>query len=154
MVVKNLSKLIPNLKSFNRDQNDKHIVLALGCFDIFHVGHLEYLIEAKSLGDVLVVGINSDESYQIIKQKKPRFTENDRGRIIEALEVVDYYFVFQETTGEASINLLKPTVFVKGPDYVKKQLIPEYSICKKIGCEVHIAGISKRASSQELRKFL
>ena len=103
--------------------NHKTIVTTNGCFDILHVGHVRYLQQAKSFGDVLIVALNSDKSVKKIKgESRPINNENDRAEVLSALKSVDYVVLFDE---ESPINLLlhiKPDVHTKGADYTMETL--------------------------------
>ncbi len=102
----------------------KRIVFTNGCFDILHVGHVKYLQEAKSFGDVLIVGLNSDASVRELKgPSRPVNTEDDRAYILAALESVDYVVKFGEETPYELIRMLKPDVLVKGGDYKGKKVV-------------------------------
>jgi rfaE bifunctional protein nucleotidyltransferase chain/domain len=92
----------------------KRIVFTNGCFDIVHVGHVRYLREAGKLGDILVVGLNSDRSVSSLKSGRPVTPEVQRAEVLAALEMVDYVVVFDEETPYELIKLLKPDVLVKG----------------------------------------
>jgi D-beta-D-heptose 7-phosphate kinase/D-beta-D-heptose 1-phosphate adenosyltransferase len=99
-------------------QSQKNVVFTNGCFDLLHAGHVEILQRSKSLGDILVVAINSDDSVRRLKgPARPLQTEHDRARIMAALACVDYVTIFGEETPIELIHLLKPTVLVKGGDY-------------------------------------
>ena len=98
--------------------NQKVIVFTNGCFDIIHRGHVEYLEQAKLLGDILIVGLNSDDSVKRIKGKsRPIQDEHDRAAILNALRMVDIVVVFEEDTPLELICELKPNILVKGGDY-------------------------------------
>ncbi len=100
----------------------KIIVFTNGCFDLFHVGHIKSLKEAKSLGDVLVLGLNSDESVRRIKGKRrPIMCQKDRAEILSALDCIDYITIFDEETPLKLIESLKPDILVKGKDYKKEE---------------------------------
>ena len=102
----------------------KRIVFTNGCFDILHVGHVKYLQEAKSFGDILIVGLNSDASVRELKgPSRPVNTEDDRAYILAALESVDYVVKFSEETPYELIKMLKPDVLVKGGDYRGKKVV-------------------------------
>ena len=107
----------------------KKIVFTNGCFDILHIGHIEYLEKAKQLGDILIVGINSDKSVTRLKGKgRPINNENDRSKIINALGFVDLVIVFHEDTPLKIISKIKPDILVKGGDYIGKEVVgAEYS---------------------------
>lgn len=101
----------------------KKIVFTNGCFDILHVGHVKYLEEAKSFGDVLILGLNSDESVTILKgEGRPINPQMDRAYILAALEPVDYVVIFSEDTPYNLIKLIKPYTLVKGGDYEGKEV--------------------------------
>ena len=96
----------------------KKIVFTNGCFDILHAGHVEYLSKAKRLGDVLVVGLNSDSSVKKIKgEGRPINKESDRAKVLSSLYFVDYITAFNETTPENLIKKARPDILVKGGDW-------------------------------------
>ena len=102
----------------------KKVVFTNGCFDILHVGHVKYLQEAKSYGDVLIVGLNSDSSVRSLKgPTRPVNTEADRAYILAALEAVDYVVVFSEETPHDLIQNIAPDILVKGGDYEGKKVV-------------------------------
>jgi len=107
----------------------KKIVFTNGCFDILHIGHVKYLEKAKQLGDILIVGINSDKSVTRLKGKgRPINNENDRSKIINALGFVDLVIIFHEDTPLKIISKIKPDILVKGGDYIGKEVVgAEYS---------------------------
>ena len=103
---------------------DKKIIFTNGCFDILHAGHVRYLETAKSYGDILILGLNSDRSVTALKGKnRPINAQLDRAYILAALEAVDYVVVFDEDTPYDLIKAIKPHVLVKGGDYEGKQVI-------------------------------
>lgn len=101
----------------------KKIVFTNGCFDLIHFGHVRYLREAKALGDVLVVGLNSDDSVRRLKPSRPVIPEAERTEVLAALEMVDYVTLFQEDTPYELISLLRPDVLVKGGDWKKEDIV-------------------------------
>ena len=115
---KDLKKELEGLK-----EQGKRIVFTNGCFDILHVGHVRYLREAKALGDVLVVGINSDDSVGMLKPGRPVNPADQRAEVLASLVMVDYVTVFDEETPYDLINLLKPDVLVKGGDWKKEDIV-------------------------------
>jgi len=126
------------------------IVFTNGCFDILHAGHIRYLKEAKSRGDVLVVGLNSDSSVKAIKGKqRPYVSEKDRAEILTALDSVDYITIFNEKTPINLIKSLKPDIHIKGGDYKLKN-IPETRIVKSYGGKVVIVPEIKGKSTTGL----
>tara|TARA_B110000093_G_scaffold161904_1_gene183551 strand:- start:417 stop:890 length:474 start_codon:yes stop_codon:yes gene_type:complete len=99
-------------------QCDKKIVFTNGCFDILHVGHIRYLSEARSLGDILVVGVNSDESVRNLKgPSRPINSLSDRALLLSELVCVDYVVSFKEQTPLKLIKMIMPDILVKGGDY-------------------------------------
>ncbi|WP_066159532.1 D-glycero-beta-D-manno-heptose-7-phosphate kinase [Aliarcobacter skirrowii] len=102
----------------------KKIVFTNGCFDILHVGHVKYLEEAKSYGDVLILGLNADSSVRKLKGlSRPINSQDDRAYILASLESVDYVVIFEEETPYELIKLIKPHVLVKGGDYEGKEVV-------------------------------
>lgn len=132
----------------------KKIVLANGCFDLFHVGHIRYLEGAKAAGDFLIVAVNSDE--QVIKQKgegRPFMPENERAEIVAALRCVDLVTIFPEPTVTEVIRAIKPDFHAKGTDYTADS-VPEKDIVAEVGGKVIIVGDPKdHSSSDMLRKI-
>lgn len=140
-----LSAMIAQL----RDEGAK-VVLANGCFDLFHVGHLRYLEGAAALGDVLVVGVNSDEQARALKGEGRPFTpEAERAEIIAGLRCVDFVTVFNEPTVEQLLLSLKPDFHAKGTDYTT-ETVPEREIVRSYGGTVSIVGDPKDHSSTEI----
>jgi rfaE bifunctional protein nucleotidyltransferase chain/domain len=110
---KRLTLILRRLRS-----KGKRIVFTNGCFDILHVGHVDYLSMARKMGDVLVIGLNSDSSVRKIKGKgRPVNSQLDRARVLSALEPVDYISIFGESTPEKLIKRLRPDILVKGGDW-------------------------------------
>jgi D-glycero-beta-D-manno-heptose 1-phosphate adenylyltransferase len=103
---------------------DKKIVFTNGCFDLMHLGHVDYLSKARDLGDVLIVGLNTDSSIQRIKRKdRPVQDENSRSVILASLQVVDAVVLFEEDTPYNLISLVRPHVLVKGSDYKPEEIV-------------------------------
>jgi len=143
--IKELKLTIKKLKEEN-----KTTVFTNGCFEILHPGHIKLLEEAKKLGDVLIVGINSDSSVKRIKgEEKLIFDEEARLKLISALEVVDYTTLFEEDTPENIIRELKPDIHVKGGDY-KKEDLPESKIVESYGGKVIILPLLSGFSTTEI----
>lgn len=116
----------------------KKVVFTNGCFDILHVGHLRYLNDAKKQGDVLIVGVNSDESVRRLKgPTRPINNEIDRAEMLSGLKAVDFTLIFDELTPIETLEKIKPSIHVKGGDYTKEQL-PETTTVEKNGGEVII----------------
>lgn len=141
------------IKEFRNIYKDKKIVLACGCFDLFHIGHLEYLKGAKEIGDILIVLVNSDTSYKQLKSKYPIFSENSRMEIISSIKYVDHVLLFNELDACEPMKIIKPDFFVKGPEYKTKN-IKEFSCAKEIECKIAFIGDTKLASSSDLKKLL
>ena len=130
------------------------IVLANGCFDLLHVGHLRYLSGAKALGEFLVVGINSDEQARKLKgEGRPFLPEDERAEIVSALRCVDIVTIFDEPTVEELIRIIRPDFHVKGTDYTI-DTVPERDIVRECGGTVAIVGDPKDHSSTRLRELL
>ncbi|MFC5407356.1 adenylyltransferase/cytidyltransferase family protein [Cohnella soli] len=128
-------------------------VLAGGCFDTFHYGHLEYLTEAKKLGGILIVAMNSDRSFREYKKKEPLFCETQRAGILSHLDIVDYVFLFDEVTLDHGLERIKPNYYVKGIDYSLVNL-PELSIVLRLDIEFRALGTKKFASSSQLSRLM
>ena len=105
-------------------KHGKIIVFTNGVFDIIHMGHISYLSKAKAMGDVLIIGLNTDKSARKIKGKnRPINKQSDRAGVLSALEFVDYIVYFSEETPEKLIRQIKPDVLVKGADYKVSQIV-------------------------------
>jgi D-glycero-beta-D-manno-heptose 1-phosphate adenylyltransferase len=126
------------------------IVLANGCFDLLHVGHIRYLESAKALGDVLVVAVNSDEQVRALKgEGRPFMPERERAEIIASLRAVDLVTIFTEPNVEGLLVDIKPDVHAKGTDYTE-ETVPERAVVRSYGGRVAIVGDPKDHSSSEL----
>ena len=131
-------------------ESGKKVVFTNGVFDILHVGHLTYLEEARDLGDVLVVGVNSDSSVKTNKgDKRPINPEKFRAEMLLGLKFVDFTVIFDEKTPENLLNLLKPDIHVKGGDY-KKVALPETKIVESYGGEVIILNFVEGKSTTNI----
>ncbi len=119
-------KELKNLKEFVENEREKNrkIVFTNGCFDIIHAGHVDYLERAKNLGDILVVGVNSDISIRKIKgDKRPIVPLNYRLKVLSSLKVVDALYTFNEETPINVIKAIKPDILVKGADWELDRII-------------------------------
>jgi D-glycero-beta-D-manno-heptose 1-phosphate adenylyltransferase len=126
------------------------IVLANGCFDLIHAGHVRYLAGAKALGGFVVVGINSDRQVRFLKgEGRPFISENERAEIVSAFRFVDAVTVFDESTVEQLIEAIRPDFHAKGTDYTT-ETVPEREIVRKYGGRVAIVGDPKDHSSTKL----
>ncbi len=129
---------------------DKRVVLANGCFDMLHVGHVRYLKAARELGDILVVALNSDTSVGKLKGPgRPILALEDRVTLVSALECVDYVVVFEETDVTNVIGILKPDIHAKGTDYTE-ETVPEREQVLAYGGQVRIAGDAKDHSTRDI----
>lgn len=128
----------------------KTVVFANGAFDVIHVGHIRYLQGAKAEGDVLVVGVNSDQSIRKYKDPlRPLQPLTERMEIVAAFGCVDIVTCFDEPTCDAMLELIRPAVHAKGPDYTPENL-PEYATLKRLGIRMANVGGPKNHSSTEL----
>jgi rfaE bifunctional protein nucleotidyltransferase chain/domain len=140
-----LEKIVNILK-----EEGKTIVTTNGCFDVLHVGHVRYLQEAKSLGDVLIVGINSDESVKRLKgPTRPIVGQEERLEMLTALGCVDYVFVFGEDTPVDYIRRLKPHIHVKGGDYTLEKVVEKDTV-EGYGGKIHIASLIRDKSTTNI----
>ncbi|MBQ6759210.1 MAG: D-glycero-beta-D-manno-heptose 1-phosphate adenylyltransferase [Selenomonadaceae bacterium] len=136
-------------------QRGKQIVFTNGCFDILHAGHVRYLTTAKSFGDVLIVGLNTDESVRRLKgTNRPINTQDDRAEVLLGLKAVDHVIFFGEQTAEALIAEVKPAVYVKGGDYTLATL-PEAKIVQSYGGRVELVNlVAGRSTTNIIGKIL
>ncbi|HTF89477.1 MAG TPA: adenylyltransferase/cytidyltransferase family protein [Planctomycetota bacterium] len=133
-----------------RSRGKLRVVLANGCFDVLHVGHVRYLEEAKARGDVLVVALNTDRSVHVNKGPgRPLIALEERAELVGALRAVDYVTSFDEETLEATLRCLRPDVHAKGSDYTAEN-VPEAAIDRELGIEIAICGDPKDHSSTEM----
>jgi rfaE bifunctional protein nucleotidyltransferase chain/domain len=142
------SKLIERVKAAR--EKGLRVVFANGCFDVLHAGHVRYLEGAKSLGDLLVVGVNSDE--QVSKQKgaaRPILRAHERAELVASLEAVDLVTIFDEPTVEELLLTLRPDVHAKGTDYTV-DTVPEREVVKSFGGQVAIVGDPKDHSTSDM----
>jgi D-glycero-beta-D-manno-heptose 1-phosphate adenylyltransferase len=125
------------------------VVLTNGVFDILHIGHLRFLRAARALGDVLVVGVNSDASVSVNKPGRPVLPEVERAELVAALEPVDYAVIFGEPTADSLLRALRPSVYVKGGDYTLDTL-PEANTARQLGVEVAFVPLIEGRSTSAL----
>ena len=157
---------MPKRKIYSRNQlaeilrrekvRGRVIVTTNGCFDLLHVGHLRYLQAARELGDLLVVGLNSDTSVRVIKgENRPLVPENERAEMLAGLGCVDYVTIFSELEPSPLLSQLKPDIHVKGGDYTIEQL-PEREVVEAHGGKVivglNVPGKSTTDLIQVIRK--
>ena len=142
-------KDLPRIAKELREQGKK-IVLANGCFDILHVGHVRYLAGARAEGDALVVGVNADAGVSGLKGPgRPVLNERARARSVAALREVDYVVIFAEPNVDALLAELRPDVHAKGTDYTA-DTVPERATAEQLGIRVAIVGDPKEHSTREL----
>ena len=126
------------------------VVLANGCFDVLHVGHIRYLEGAKALGDILVVGINSDRQVTNLKGPgRPIMSEIERAEMVASIAAVDWVTIFDEPTVENLLLALHPDIHAKGTDYTE-ETVPERDVVASYGGRVAIAGDPKNHSTSEI----
>jgi rfaE bifunctional protein nucleotidyltransferase chain/domain len=130
----------------------KKIVVTNGCFDLLHVGHVRYLQAARALGDVLVVGINGDQSVRALKgPNRPINSETDRAEIVAALRCVDLVTIFHEVRATRLLENTSPAIYAKGGDYTAATLNPEErATLERVGTEIRIIPFEKGYSTSEL----
>ena len=146
--IKNIEEL-KNIVDKLKGQNKK-IITTNGVFDILHIGHIRYLQEAKKLGDILIIAVNSDSSTKQIKgTKRPLNNEDDRMEALAALQCVDYVVIFDQEDPKKILEEIRPDIHVKGGDYDPKNFkqMPEAEIINKYGGEVKIVSLFNRKST-------
>ncbi len=133
---------------------DATIVLANGCFDVLHVGHVRYLRGARDLGDLLVVGINSDAQVARLKGVgRPILAAGERAELVASLEAVDLVTIFDEPTVTELLLAIKPDIHAKGTDYTV-ETVPERDVVRSYGGNIRIVGDPKEHSTSEMiRRF-
>jgi rfaE bifunctional protein nucleotidyltransferase chain/domain len=154
--LKNIFKAGDNLDFVNElKAQGKRIVFTNGVFDIIHRGHVEYLSEAKNLGDVLIVGLNSDSSVKMIKgDKRPIVTEENRAYVLSNLKPVDYVVIFNEDTPYNSIKKILPDILVKGADWAEDNIVGS-DIVKQSGGEIkRITFVENNSSTNIIEKII
>ena len=130
----------------------KRVAATNGCFDILHVGHIRYLAAAQKLGDVLVVGLNGDDSVRQLKgEGRPVNRERDRAEVLTALESVDYVTIFPEKRAANFLRATQPSVYAKGGDYTADTLDPEErAVLSEFGSRIEIIPFEEGYSTSEL----
>jgi D-beta-D-heptose 7-phosphate kinase/D-beta-D-heptose 1-phosphate adenosyltransferase len=147
---KELKILVERLKN-----DGKRIVFTNGCFDLIHVGHTRYLEEAKKLGDILIVAVNSDQSVRAIKgNKRPIIPEEERAEVLAALHCVDFVVIFDEPDPLNIISSLKPDVLVKGGDWGEDAIIGREVVESVGGKVVRIPEIKGASTSSIIDKIV
>ncbi len=132
----------------------KKIIFTNGCFDLLHAGHVFILNEAKKLGDILVVGLNSDASVQRLKgTTRPLNSQSDRQKVLSGLRSVDFVCLFEEDTPLELILALKPDVLVKGGDYTPDTIVGADFVCQNGGEVVVIPLVEGKSTSNIISKM-
>jgi rfaE bifunctional protein nucleotidyltransferase chain/domain len=150
--IKNINQL-KYISEKLRNEN-KTVITTNGVFDIIHIGHIRYLQEAKKLGDVLIVGINSNSSVKNIKgPKRPLNNENDRAEALAALECVDYVAIFDENDPIMFLQAIKPNIHVKGGDYNINQIIEKDTVEENKGKIILIPEIKGYSTTDLIKKI-
>ena len=128
----------------------KKIAFTNGCFDILHVGHVQYLREARKTGDLLILGLNSDASVRAIKgEKRPLVPQGERAEVVASLEAVDYVTLFDDPTPLRLIEYLRPDVLVKGGDW-KEEAVVGGDAVRSWGGKVVIVPLTEGASTTNI----
>ncbi len=131
-------------------EDGRRLVLANGCFDLLHVGHVRYLQGARACGDLLVVGVNSDRSVRALKgDGRPLLDERSRARLVAGVAAVDWVVIFDELDVGELLRVLRPGVHAKGTDYTA-ETVPEREQVRALGGEVAIVGDPKDHSTRDL----
>jgi len=153
-----LGKIVPEADAavIRKTYAEQRLVFTNGCFDILHVGHIRYLKAAKELGDILVVGLNSDDSVRQLKgAHRPINSEADRAEVLAALAVVDHVVIFQEVRVNRLVTLLQPDFYVKGGDYSVDSLDRgEVDALRSVGAEIKIVPLVPDRSTTRLIKAI
>lgn len=150
-------KTINELKDVSEKlRNEGKIVITTnGVFDILHIGHIRYLQEAKKLGDILIVAINSDSSVKKIKDpKRPLNNENDRAEALAALECIDYVAIFNEDDPIIVLKAIKPNIHVKGGDYDMSKIIEKDTVEENDGKVILIPEIKGYSTTDLINKIV
>lgn len=142
------------IDSFRKDHADKKIVFTNGCFDILHIGHIRYLQEAAKLGDILIVGLNSDESVRRLKgPERPINNENDRSEMLGALGFVDYIAIFNDDTPLNLIKTIQPDVLVKGGDYKPEEVVGREEVEARGGKLVLLPFVEGKSTTNIIKRI-
>lgn len=145
---------IDKLKKILKDRQNKTIVFTNGCFDLFHVGHARYLREAAKLGDILIVGVNSDASVKRLKgEERPIISENERMELLTSLEFVSYVISFEEDTPYNVIKEIQPDIIAKGGDYKPEEVVGKDIVEKRNGKVVICPLIESKSTTNIIKKI-
>lgn len=146
------SKILKIVEKAKRSK--KKVVFTNGCFDILHSGHIRYLRESRMLGDMLIIGLNSDESVRRIKgERRPINSQENRAYLLEALEFVDYIVIFNENTPERLVRKIKPDYYTKGGDYSTYDF-SKYDFIKNYGGSVVVVGLKENSTTSIIQQCM
>jgi rfaE bifunctional protein nucleotidyltransferase chain/domain len=147
--IEELKDLLPRIRA-----SGQTIIFANGCFDLIHAGHIRYLQGAKALGDVLILGINSDACVAALKGNgRPLQPETERAEILASMDCVDYVLLFDALTVDGILEELRPDVHAKGTDYTEAT-VPERQTVQAYGGRIAIVGDPKDHSTRDLIKII
>ncbi|MDX1699918.1 MAG: D-glycero-beta-D-manno-heptose 1-phosphate adenylyltransferase [Melioribacteraceae bacterium] len=136
-------------------QNGEKVVFTNGCFDILHAGHVDYLRKAKALGDILIVGLNSDNSVKEIKgEKRPLVNQMERAFILNNLKPVDYVVLFDEPTPKKLIETIIPDILVKGSDWNLENIVGKDIVEESGGVVKTIDFVTSQSTTNIIKKVL
>lgn len=153
MKVISLKRLTEELKA--KRKRGKKIVFTNGCFDIIHAGHVRYLFKARALGDILVVGLNSDSSVRAVKgETRPIVPQNERAEVLSALTPVDYIVIFNDPTPIRLIREIKPDILAKGADWAAKDIVGGGIVKENGGKIARINLVKGRSTTNIIKKIL
>ncbi len=148
--VPRLKRILSSLK-----KQGKKIVFTNGCFDILHVGHVRYLTQARKMGDLLIVGLNTDHSVRTIKgDRRPIVSETERAEVLAALETVDFVVLFDDPDPLRLITILKPDILVKGADWSKDEIIGREVVEKAGGKVARLPLVPGSSSTNLIEKII
>jgi rfaE bifunctional protein nucleotidyltransferase chain/domain len=146
------SENLDSALSYYRSEN-KNIVFTNGCFDLLHVGHVRYLNQAAELGDILIVGVNSDASVQVLKgPSRPIQNENDRAEILASLKAVSHTVIFNEDTPLNLIQKIQPDILVKGGDWAIDQIVGSDIVLKNGGKVLSLQFVDGKSTTKIIQK--
>ncbi len=141
-------------RKLKEERVGKRIVFTNGCFDVLHAGHVRYLNKARTLGDILIVGLNSDASVKKIKGRgRPVLPEAERAEILSALEAVDYCVLFKEPTPEKLIRKIVPDVLVKGADWKEGEIVGAEIVKKNGGRVARVRLVKGKSTTNIIEKI-
>ncbi len=148
----NRKDIISTIKKLKKE--DKKIVFTNGCFDILHIGHVRYLKKSASFGDILIVGLNSDNSVKRLKgETRPINNEQDRAELLSELNFVDFVVIFEEDTPDKLLDEIKPDVYTKGADYTLETLPEAKTVLKNNGKVEFISLVEGKSTTNVIKKI-